>query len=115
MFLIWKALNFRRENVDLFLHGGYIPIETHGAQAEHIIAFARRRGSRWAIVAVPRLSSQITRADNPPTGNAVWSDTSLELPSDCPDSLRDIFTGDSIRSATAETIFSELPFALLEG
>jgi (1->4)-alpha-D-glucan 1-alpha-D-glucosylmutase len=113
LFLIWKALNFRRQNVDLFLSGDYIPIASRGAHAANVIAFARRKGRQLAIVVVPRLSSQITRSGRPPRGDASWSDTSLIFPEYCPGELYDIFTGKLVSSRAVSMIFSDFPFSLL--
>jgi (1->4)-alpha-D-glucan 1-alpha-D-glucosylmutase len=113
MFLIWKSLNFRRRQIDLFLHGDYIPIETTGRHATNVIAFARRNDNRWAIIVVPRLSSQITRSGSPPVGEAVWADTRLTLPPECPTDFHDIFTGNRVTSPFLSMILSDLPFSLI--
>jgi (1->4)-alpha-D-glucan 1-alpha-D-glucosylmutase len=113
MFLIWKALRFRRDHIDLFQRGDYIPIEVSGSQSKSIIAFARRNGEQWAVAVVPRLCSRVTRPGKPPIGAAVWGDTCLFLPSGCPMELHDIFTGKPVNSPALSTIFSDFPFSLL--
>jgi (1->4)-alpha-D-glucan 1-alpha-D-glucosylmutase len=48
-------LKLRAEFADLFRHGDYQPLDVRGPHCDHVIAFARRRGSQAAIVAVARL------------------------------------------------------------
>jgi (1->4)-alpha-D-glucan 1-alpha-D-glucosylmutase len=115
MFLIWKALNFRQRHSELFLSGDYIQLRTNGPHAGNIIAFARRTEDDWVVVAVPRLSSQITRAGSFPTGQGVWSDTFIDFPEDGPQQFRNVFTAAPVSGRAAGEIFATLPFALLEG
>jgi (1->4)-alpha-D-glucan 1-alpha-D-glucosylmutase len=114
MFVIWRALNFRRDNLDLFLQGDYIPLEVTGSKASNVIAFARRLENRWAIVAVPRLCSQLTRARKPPLGPEVWRDTTITPPTSSFFEWRDIFTGAARRTLSLAELFSDLPFSLLQ-
>jgi (1->4)-alpha-D-glucan 1-alpha-D-glucosylmutase len=114
MFLIWKALNFRRAHIDLFHSGDYIPLQAHGPYADNIIAFARRKQDDWVVVVVPRLSSQLTRAGMFPLGESVWSDTVVDLPEDGPRQFQNVFTGAHVDRPAAAEIFANLPFALLE-
>ena len=55
LFVTAKALRCRRERPDLFLSGGYDPIEVKGACAERFISFRRSFGGQEAVVVVPRL------------------------------------------------------------
>ena len=54
--LAWTAqlLKLRHELADVFTDGDYQPIEVSGPHRDHIVAFARRRGKRAAIVVVGR-------------------------------------------------------------
>jgi (1->4)-alpha-D-glucan 1-alpha-D-glucosylmutase len=76
MFLIQRLLQFRREHVDLFQSGEYLPLAPSGTFAECCVSFARRLGNQWIVVIAPRLASRI---GFPPVG-ARWKDTALELP-----------------------------------
>jgi (1->4)-alpha-D-glucan 1-alpha-D-glucosylmutase len=84
MYMTWKALSFRREHQNLFLHGEYIPLKTYGSHQEHIIAFARRLEKDWAIVAVPRLLAKL--------GRNAWDDTGIEFPPEAPRDWVNVFT-----------------------
>jgi (1->4)-alpha-D-glucan 1-alpha-D-glucosylmutase len=76
MFLTQRVLQFRREHVDLFQRGEYLPLAASGTFAECCVSFARRLGNQWIVVIAPRLSSSI---GFPPVGEP-WKDTALELP-----------------------------------
>jgi len=53
---IWTAhlLKLRTEFADVFTDGDYQPLQVSGPHRDHIVAFARRKGSKAAIVAVAR-------------------------------------------------------------
>ena len=59
MFLTHRLLRFRREHVDLFRRGNYLPIAASGAFADCCISFARELDGEWIVVLAPRLSSRI--------------------------------------------------------
>lgn len=80
--LICCGLHLRRRLPDLFQGGLYLPLRAHGAQAEHVCAFARRSERHAAIVVAPRLYASLSPDGAPPLGKAVWQDTWLELPAD---------------------------------
>lgn len=60
MFVIYRALNFRKQHRELFQYGSYIPLETTGDKGEHICAFARQSGNSVAIIMVPRFITRLT-------------------------------------------------------
>jgi (1->4)-alpha-D-glucan 1-alpha-D-glucosylmutase len=114
MFLTQHALRFRREHVDLFQRGNYIPLRTSGSFADCCVAFSREHEGRWIIALTTRLSSRI---GFPPVGER-WKDTSVDLPENLSlQNVSDIFTGrelkiDGRQLKTAEAM-SILPFAVI--
>ncbi len=76
MFLTQRLLQFRREHVDLFQRGDYLPLAATGTFAECCVSFARRLGDQWIVVIAPRLSSRI---GFPPIAEQ-WKDSTLEFP-----------------------------------
>ena len=89
LFLIQRALNFRRTHVDLFQHGEYLPIRANGTFADCCISFGRKMNEKWIVVIAPRLSS---RVGFPPIGES-WKDTVIDLPeSISPARAHDVFT-----------------------
>jgi (1->4)-alpha-D-glucan 1-alpha-D-glucosylmutase len=76
MFLTQRVLQFRREHVELFQRGEYLPLKSSGIFAECCISFARQLADKWIVVIAPRLSS---RVGFPPISES-WKDTTLEIP-----------------------------------
>ncbi|MBO8128757.1 MAG: malto-oligosyltrehalose synthase [Peptococcaceae bacterium] len=128
LYLTYKALHFRRAHRELFAAGEYLPVETKGSRYEHVCAFARRAGSTWALVVVPRLlvRLQTTRRavgagdvppeelpTAPPLGEPVWDETGLILPAQCPDRWRNVLTGETVTASpgTDSLVGSVLPLA----
>jgi (1->4)-alpha-D-glucan 1-alpha-D-glucosylmutase len=118
LYATYRGLNCRRDNPGLFATGQYVPLETTGVRADNVCAFARVQEGRCAIVAVPRLVTQLVRGvDDMPLGPAVWQDTALELPEALGQrSYRNVFTGEIVgaaeRLAVAE-LMANFPVTLL--
>jgi (1->4)-alpha-D-glucan 1-alpha-D-glucosylmutase len=114
MFLIQRALGFRREHVDLFQRGSYLPLRATGTFADCCVAFARQLDRHAVVVVVPRLSA---RVGFPPVGDP-WKDTTIELPDGFPlEHWRQVITGHEFwikeRRVRLADAMSILPFALL--
>ena len=94
LFLIWRALSFRRTQRELFDAGDYLPLSATGEKQEHVVAFARAWRDRTAVVVVPRLVVGLTGgAELPPIGGELWSATDLTMPGLPAGSLfRNVFT-----------------------
>jgi len=80
LFTLYRSLAVRNRLPKLFADGDYLPLETEGP----LLAFLRRQGSDWALVAVP-----LIRKDGP---GAV----SIVLPHDAPQQWIDAFTGKTL-------------------
>ncbi len=122
IFLTYKALTFRRERRDLFLSGAYLPLAATGGNKEHVLAFARRHETGWAVAAVPRLVTRLSPPGEFPLGQRVWGARSgLLLPEGAPDRWRNVFTGEELRvppgrgkkTLPLHAVFGHLPVALL--
>jgi (1->4)-alpha-D-glucan 1-alpha-D-glucosylmutase len=83
LYLTWKTLELRRREPELFEYGGYVPLETPGEHADHLVAFARRRGEKTTITVVPRLCAGLMHEEGPliPDPEA-WAGTSVHVPED---------------------------------
>ena len=124
LFLIYKALNFRAQQSELFQNGSYVPLAVSGTAARHVCAFARRDGAVWSLVAVPRLPVGVFPADHAPLGRqGAWEDTAVELPGDSPAKWSHVFTGETLparktvdgeRYLYVKDLFCDFPVALLE-
>jgi (1->4)-alpha-D-glucan 1-alpha-D-glucosylmutase len=123
LYITMRALNARRADADLFLRGDYLPLSASGTGAAHTIAFARRWGEAWALVAVPRLAASLATEGEPPVGEAVWGESALALPDGAPTRWRNVFTGERLETAAAgrtvtlplRSALAELPVCLLLG
>ncbi len=121
LYLTHKALGTRRAYQDLFLDGDYIPLQVQGQRREHVCAFARRRGTAWALTAVPRLLTSLVSVGQLPLGQRVWGDDSLPLPDDAPGRWADVFTGEILQASPKvkvlplSRIFGLFPVSLLMG
>jgi (1->4)-alpha-D-glucan 1-alpha-D-glucosylmutase len=101
-----RLLDLRRKHPDLFANGDYRPLEVEGQRRDHVVAFARRRGSRELIVAVPiRCAVPLTGSDGIIPPGSWWGDTCIahELGAsgavDCLGESADIPATNSIRLA----------------
>ncbi|MEQ8768434.1 MAG: malto-oligosyltrehalose synthase [Planctomycetota bacterium] len=117
LLVLHKALIARREHREVFAKGSYLPLTVCGSRASNVVAFARKLDDRWIVVATSRLTTQIS--EGWPLGEAVWSDTAVQLPEGAPREWRDALTGER-RSGEdgglrVGSLFEELPGALLAG
>jgi (1->4)-alpha-D-glucan 1-alpha-D-glucosylmutase len=81
LFVIRRALEWRKRLKDLFATGKYTPLFASGPKENHIIAFARDDGKQIAITVAPKLIFGLVKgAETPPMGNELWRDTVLRMP-----------------------------------
>jgi (1->4)-alpha-D-glucan 1-alpha-D-glucosylmutase len=136
MFVIWRTLQFRRENIDLF-RGEYLPLAAAGPRGENVCAFARTAVGQWMLSIAPRMAlAAVSHGCNggngsKKNGNAVWcparfwSETELPLPGEAPRAWRHVITGERLtatekppdagRSLNVGKLFEGFPLALLVG
>jgi (1->4)-alpha-D-glucan 1-alpha-D-glucosylmutase len=117
LYLIWRALQFRREHRALFQSGQYVPLRAEGEHREHVCAFAREDSSSEAIVIAPRLPFTLTSGKELAPLGEVWGDTRLALRDGQPGrTYRNVFTNQTL-SAEGHLRLSEalraFPVALL--
>ncbi|OGA33533.1 MAG: hypothetical protein A3G80_00980 [Betaproteobacteria bacterium RIFCSPLOWO2_12_FULL_62_13b] len=80
LWLVWRALQLRRERGDLFLKGDYHPVAASGERSGHVVAYARRLGEAGIVVAAGRLFACMGLEQGAlPVGAAAWGDTVLDL------------------------------------
>jgi (1->4)-alpha-D-glucan 1-alpha-D-glucosylmutase len=113
LFVIWKSLNFRRENPEIFEHGDYIPLDVSGKETV-LIAYARKWNDRWLIVAVPLALAKYREQDQPYASNP--DDLKyIGLPQGAPACWRNIFTGERLEISDRVPVFEafkDFPVAL---
>jgi (1->4)-alpha-D-glucan 1-alpha-D-glucosylmutase len=112
-------LGCRERERALFTQGGYQPLTFDGAQAGHLLGFARQSHDRTCLVVVGRLFARLVgerRVLYP--GGELWSDTALVLP-DGHRRFEDALTGRTIAAQgdrlAVSQILGDLPIAVLLG
>jgi (1->4)-alpha-D-glucan 1-alpha-D-glucosylmutase len=117
--LIHRLLRVRRRRPELFIRGGYEPLEVTGWRREHVLAFIRRYERHQLLVAVPRLcAAGMTNDDRPMVDKDFWDDTAVACPDDdgaC--TFTDLFTHRTHQGVAqglpARVLFAEWPVAVL--
>jgi (1->4)-alpha-D-glucan 1-alpha-D-glucosylmutase len=121
LYVTYKALDARRADEDIFQDGSYVPLPVEGKRQEHVGVFARNRGEKWAITAVPRFLTGLVEAGDLPCGQKVWGDDIILLPGNTPRYWLNVFTGEKLRAFDGRKglyiseIFNIFPVALLKG
>jgi (1->4)-alpha-D-glucan 1-alpha-D-glucosylmutase len=124
LFLMHRALDFRRAHRALLAEGQYVPLEATGPKAWHVFAFARIWKEQAVVVVVPRLiAGLLNRQERPPLGADLWQDTRLVLPeTHVGRKFRNLFTGEIVTACTQGTnpclsvaqVFESFPAGILE-
>ena len=124
LYLIYKALNYRKQKRELLEMGEYLPLEVMGSRSENVCVFARRVGNERVLVAVPRFFTElIPQPSDLPLGEAVWGDSFIIVPIAEPGAqYRNIFTGEILTARDFEEatslhlseVFAHFPVAMLE-
>ena len=116
LYLIREALAFRRARPALFSSGEYRPLETRGALAEHLCAFARVADGAAALTVVPRLLAR-RAVEAPPLGPEYWQDTALVVPAELGARFVNALTGERLETRGDAlglgAVFAHFPVALL--
>jgi (1->4)-alpha-D-glucan 1-alpha-D-glucosylmutase len=102
LYTIYKALNLRRTETELFQSGDYLPVHAAGKVKENVCAFLRRKDNASVLTAAPRLVTGLTGVGAPPLGERAWGGSVLMLPAEAPDRWRNIFTGEELRASSAD-------------
>jgi (1->4)-alpha-D-glucan 1-alpha-D-glucosylmutase len=121
LYVTWKTLTFRRQQPRMFQRGSYIPLHATGDKSENVVAFARQDEGRTIIVAIPRLcASLMGESHSTVCEEAIWRDTTLEIPSDGVACYHNLFTGeclplkpDAKPCISLSDVFRNFPVALL--
>lgn len=116
LFLTYKLLQTRKENLAVFQQGDYLPLEVVGKFKDNVVAFARSFGDTMVIAVAPRFLTSLVQPGESPLGEKVWGDTQLELPQGVQSIWRDAITNQTIfgsgKIALAQ-ILQHFPVALL--
>jgi (1->4)-alpha-D-glucan 1-alpha-D-glucosylmutase len=98
LFLTNQALKARRESLEVFEKGSYLPLEVSGKFQEHIVAFARSDGNKTIVTIAPRFFTSLIQPGEYPLGQQVWDDTSLKLPAAGASAWKDAITEQPVQA-----------------
>lgn len=123
LFLVYRALAARKEKVEVFRSGSYLPLVAGGKFRRSVIAFARMSPGAgagkgpWTITIAPRFLVRVVAEGRFPLGNEIWKDTAVELPQNSPSTWKDALTDNVITTRENHIVIGEvfrhLPVALL--
>jgi (1->4)-alpha-D-glucan 1-alpha-D-glucosylmutase len=107
LYVTWKTLALRNRFAELFRDGDYAPL----AAGPNVCAFTRSLNGVTVGVAVPRLTTTLTKPGVVPLGDA-WPEGSLPLSG----SWGNIFTGEELEGEgiPLRNLFASFPVAVLE-
>jgi (1->4)-alpha-D-glucan 1-alpha-D-glucosylmutase len=122
LFLMQKAIRFRRENAALFQEGEFVPLETQGECRQNVVSFMRRRNGSQIVVAAPRWLSQVAASASGHVERD-WHNTEIVLPPDSSAHWRTVIesheitthpkTDGSAPSLRVADLFDHFPVAFL--
>ena len=120
LFVTVQALRARRADPELFRDGAYVPLDVVGPRARNVVAFARVREGRVAIIVAPRLIASVIG------DRGAWANSFVTVPDEVAElieghELRDIFSGEGRRAIAREggtafavaELFADFPLTLL--
>lgn len=116
LWLTRKLCNERAQYPDVFEHGNYIPLEVHGKEKKHIIAFARQYKHMWFVVVAPAHVYKLAQGQDKTIPDIDWGDTHIKLPAHLPGSFTNVLTNqkeETQEKTNLHEIFNNLPFAAL--
>ena len=116
LFLIAQALKARKEHLELFERGDYLPLAVEGEKKDSVVAFARQYGEKMALVVTPRFFTQLIGLQENPLGEKVWQDTQIILPPVTTGVWKDALSNNSFkleRTLNLSEVLSSFPVALL--
>lgn len=117
LYLIWKALTFRREHRVLFDRGDFARVDVIGTRKRNGAAFRRRYRNEQALIIVPRwLATTNHSADQ----NGFWGNTSMRLSGSVPKHWLNVLTGEEVKvngkqrqHIPVASLLEDFPVALL--
>jgi (1->4)-alpha-D-glucan 1-alpha-D-glucosylmutase len=108
LFIIRQLLQVRRESVELFASGDYVPLDARGVRADHVCAFTRTFGSELLLVIVARWAATLVEGrQEVPVGEEIWGDTAIQLP----DALKRSRMQDVLYGTAVSELGDELPLS----
>jgi (1->4)-alpha-D-glucan 1-alpha-D-glucosylmutase len=123
LYVVWKALNFRRQRAQLFLDGGYLSPKAHGERQQNVFALMRYTKYEYTLAAVPRWLARTKAPMNAGNMQKYWGSGFFLLPPKTPRKWFNVLTGEHVlceeqsgrASLPLQRLFASFPVALLSG
>jgi len=116
LFLTYKLLQARKDNLAVFQQGNYQPLEVRGKFKDNIVAFARTTEEKTAIAIAPRFFTSLIKPGELPLGEQVWHDTHIKLSPEMPLTWKNLLTSQTIQGdgiLQIGEVLKHFPVALL--
>jgi (1->4)-alpha-D-glucan 1-alpha-D-glucosylmutase len=117
------SLRLRRNNPELFLTGGYLPLVTETTVGASLVGFVRMQGDAAVIVVAPRFTASLLVQQHPfPVGRDRWKTSRVLLPPELTGrTFRHLLTGAEITPVVTDSqswmfagqLFATLPVAVV--
>ena len=118
LYMLYKSLQVRNDNLELFNEGDYIQLETGGRYKDNLIAYLRNFNDNFIITLAPRFLTELVEENSIPIGIDIWHDTYLKLNKISSSSLKNNLTGeifDTKDNILIGEIFKNFPYGLISG
>ncbi|MBU1197052.1 malto-oligosyltrehalose synthase [Candidatus Micrarchaeota archaeon] len=96
LFVVRSSLQLRKQHRVLFEKGTYSPLYFQGPKKHHAFGYLRQHQNDAVMVVVPRLVATLCKNQRIPFGKRAWENTHVLLPSNAPNTWRNIFTNEII-------------------
>jgi (1->4)-alpha-D-glucan 1-alpha-D-glucosylmutase len=93
LYLIWKALNFRRQHRALFDRGSFEPVDVVGVRKRNVAVFLRCYRREQALVIVPRWLASTNHSAGQ---NGFWGGASIRLSGSAPRHWTNVLTDEEV-------------------
>ncbi len=116
LYIIYKSLQVRNDNLKIYNEGNFIPLETGGKFKDNLIAYARNFKDNIVITLAPRFLTDLVEENLLPVGIDVWNDTYIKLNKINPSTMKNNLTGEMFEKKDKlliGEIFKSFPYGLL--
>lgn len=116
LYIIYKSLQVRNDNLKIYDEGNFIPLETGGKFKDNLIAYSRNFADNFIITLAPRFLTDLVEENRLPVGIDIWNDTYIKLNKINSSSLKNNLTGEVFEKKDKiliGEIFKNFPYGLL--
>ncbi len=92
--------------------GEYIPLKVEGEYKNNFLAFARKHGKKWLIVAVPLFMAKLCGAESHKISRFDWAATKIILPEQAPHKWQSMLNKNSMMDVRGTLGLNKINFFL---